>query len=120
MSFEMAVTDGILVTPEGVRPGTLGLREGRIAAITDPGATLEAAETWSASGMHVLPGAIDIHCHIRSPAYPERGTVASETAACAAGGITTVFEMPITDPCCNSPDRVAMRRDHFAQTAVVD
>mgnify|MGYP002623835811 FL=1 len=116
----MAVTDGILVTPEGTRPGTLGIRDGHIAAIASPDEPVDAAETWSAAGLHVLPGAIDIHCHIRSPAYPERGTVASETAACAAGGITTVFEMPITDPCCNSPERVTLRCDHFAETAVVD
>jgi dihydroorotase (multifunctional complex type) len=120
MSFELALTGGSLVTPDGVRPGTLGVRDGRIAAIAPPGAELDAAETWDATGLHVLPGAIDIHCHLRSPAYPERGTVASETAACAAGGITTLFEMPITDPCCNAPDRVALRRDHFAEHALVD
>jgi dihydroorotase len=120
MSFELALTGGSLVTPDGVRPGTLGVRDGRIAAIAPPGAELDAAETWDATGLHVLPGAIDIHCHLRSPAYPERGTVASETAACAAGGITTLFEMPITDPCCNAPDRVALRRDHFAGHALVD
>jgi dihydroorotase (multifunctional complex type) len=120
VTFEAAVVGGTLVTPDGVRPGTLGIRDGRIAAVAPPDTPLEAALTWDATGLHVLPGAIDIHCHIRSPAYPERGTVASETAACAAGGITTVFEMPITDPCCNSPERVALRRDHFAETAVVD
>lgn len=120
MTFEAVVVGGTLVTPEGVRPGTLGIADGRIAAITSPGEPLVAPVVWEADGLHVLPGAIDIHCHIRSPAYPERGTVASETAACAAGGITTVFEMPITDPCCNSPQRVALRRDHFAKTAVVD
>lgn len=120
MSFQLLVTGGTLVTPEGVRPGTLGIREGRIAAVLPPGADVEAAETWDATGLHVLPGAIDIHCHLRAPAYPQRGTVESETSACAAGGITTVFEMPITDPCCNSPERVALRRDHFAASALVD
>jgi dihydroorotase-like cyclic amidohydrolase len=55
-----------------------------------------------------------------APAYPQRGTVESETGAAAAGGITTLFEMPITDPCCNSPERVAVRRDHFAGRAHVD
>jgi dihydroorotase-like cyclic amidohydrolase len=73
-----------------------------------------------AHGAHVLPGAIDIHCHIRSPAYPNRGSVESETGAAAKGGITTLFEMPITDPCCNSPERVALRRDHFAARALTD
>jgi dihydropyrimidinase/allantoinase len=46
--------------------------------------------------------------------------VESETSAAAKGGITTLFEMPITDPCCNTPDRVALRRDHFAPRALTD
>ena len=120
MSFDLLVTGGTLVTPEGVRPGGLGVRAGRIAAVLPPGTDGEAAAVWDATGLHVLPGAIDIHCHLRAPAYPERGSVESETSACAAGGITTVCEMPITDPCCNSAERVALRRDHFAPAALVD
>lgn len=120
MTFDHVFTGGTLVTPEGVRAGSLGIRDGMIAAIAPPDAALDAGRTHDIEGLHVLPGAIDIHCHLRAPAYPERGTVATETAACAAGGITTVFEMPITDPCCNAPERVALRRDHFAETALVD
>jgi dihydropyrimidinase/allantoinase len=93
---------------------------GRIVAILPPDAEPEARETVEAQGLHVLPGAIDIHTHIRSPAYPRRGSVESETGAAAKGGITTLFEMPITDPCCNSPERVAIRRDHFAAHALTD
>lgn len=120
MRVDLALTGGMLVTPEGIRPGTLGIREGRIVAVAPGDTALEAGEEWDITGLHVLPGVIDIHCHVRSPAYPERGTVESETAACAAGGITTLFEMPITDPCCNSPERVELRRDHFAANALVD
>ena len=121
MTADLVISGGTLVLPEGPpRAGSVLVREGRIHAILPPGAHPAAAEIIDASGLHVLPGAIDIHCHIRSPAYPQRGTVLSETAACAKGGITSVFEMPITDPCCNAPDRVALRRDHFAQTALVD
>lgn len=120
MIADLLIRGGTLVTPEGLRPGSVLVRGGWIDAILPPDAQAEAAEVIDASGLHVLPGAIDIHCHIRSPAYPQRGTVLSETAACAKGGITSVFEMPITDPCCNSPDRVVVRRDHFAQTALVD
>lgn len=120
MSFDWVVRGGTVVAPDGAHPATLGIRDGAIAAVAPPDADLESRQTWDASGLYVLPGAIDIHCHIRSPAYPERGTVESETAACAAGGITTVFEMPITDPCCNAPDRVALRRDHFSERALVD
>ena len=119
MTGDTVITGGMIVTPEGVRPGTVVLREGLIAGIAAPGERVAGAVI-DAAGCHVLPGLIDIHCHIRAPAYPQRGSVGGETAACAAGGITTVFEMPITDPCCNSPERVALRRDHFAGRAVVD
>ena len=120
MSFDTLIRGGMLMTPDGARPGQLALSGGRIAAILAPDDGAEAAEVIDATGLHVLPGLIDIHCHIRSPAYPNRGSVESETAACAAGGITSVFEMPITDPCCNTPDEVARRRAHFAPRAHVD
>ncbi|MFN4128311.1 MAG: hypothetical protein ACK4GC_00605, partial [Paracoccaceae bacterium] len=120
MTADLIISGGTILSPDGPRPGTLMVKDGRISAILPPGDSPHAARQIDATGLTVLPGAIDIHCHIRAPAYPQRGTVASETAACAKGGITTVFEMPITDPCCNTPDRVALRRDHFAQTAHID
>lgn len=120
MSFDTLIRGGLLMTPDGPRPGQLALSGGRIAAILAPDDRAEAGAVIDATGLQVLPGLIDIHCHIRSPAYPNRGSVESETAACAAGGITSVFEMPITDPCCNTPDEVLRRREHFAQRAHVD
>lgn len=120
MTLDLAIRGGQVLTPDGVRPGTVAVRGGRIVAILPPGAEPEAQETVEAAGAIVLPGAIDIHCHIRSPAYPNRGSVETETGAAAKGGITTLFEMPITDPCCNSPERVALRRDHFATRALTD
>jgi dihydroorotase (multifunctional complex type) len=120
MTQNLIISGGTILSPDGPRPGNLVVADGRIAAILAPEDTPPAAHKIDATGLMVLPGAIDIHCHIRAPAYPQRGTVASETAACAKGGITTVFEMPITDPCCNAPDRVALRRAHFAETAHID
>lgn len=95
----------------------LGLREGRIAALLPPGAAVDATRSLDATGLHVLPGVIDIHFHIRAPAYPERGTVESETRAAVAGGVTTIFEMPISQPCCATPEVFRARREHFAERA---
>lgn len=120
MTVDLAITGGTLVTPKGEQRGTLLVSRGRIAGIAGPDDHFAAAHTVDATGQHILPGCIDIHSHIRAPAYAHRGTVASETRACAAGGITTVFEMPITNPCCNTPEQVALRRDHFAETSHVD
>ena len=120
MTVDTLIRGGTLHTPEGPRPGQLALAHGRIAALLGPDEDVAAREVIDATGLQVLPGLIDIHCHIRAPAYPQRGSVESETAACAAGGVTTVFEMPITDPCCNTPAEVLRRRDHFAPRAHVD
>ena len=58
-----------------------------------------------------LPGAIDIHFHCRAPAHPQRGDFATETRAAAAGGVTTIFEMPISKPCCATGDIFRMRKE---------
>jgi len=119
-SFDTLIRNGTVMTPEGPRALDVAIAQGTIAALLAPGTPAEASRTIDATGQHVLPGVIDIHFHVRSPAFPERGTVESETRAAAAGGITTLFEMPITKPCCNSAERMAVRRDHFAQNAVIN
>ena len=98
---DLAIVDGGLVTPAASSPevGTVLIENGRIEAIVAPGEPVTADRTIDAEGMLVLPGAIDIHFHCRAPSFPERGDFASESRAAAAGGVTTLFEMPISDPC---------------------
>lgn len=114
------IRNATVVTPQAIAPLDIGIASGRVIALLPPGSAAMADDVIDATGLHVLPGVIDIHCHVRAPAFPERGSVASETRAAAAGGITTLFEMPISKPCCNSAERVIIRRDHFAETAMVD
>lgn len=118
--FDTVIRGGTVVTPDGIAPLDIGIADGKIAALLTPGEKAEGKETLEAQGKHVLPGAIDIHFHVRAPAYPERGTVASETRAAAAGGVTTIFEMPISKPCCATPEIVRQRREHFAKEAYVN
>jgi allantoinase len=118
--FDTLIRGGTVVTEEGSRRLEVGITNGKIAALLEPGTQVEAKIFIDARGHHVLPGAIDIHFHIRAPAYPERGTVASETRAAAAGGVTTLFEMPISKPCCATPDIFRQRRELFARDAYVN
>ena len=108
-----------VLTPDGVAEHDVAIADGRIVALLARGDG-DAALVIDATDLTLIPGAIDIHCHVRAPAFSERGTVESETRAAAAGGVTTLFEMPITRPCCNSAERVALRREHFAQYALVN
>lgn len=98
--FDLLIKGATVMTPQGAARLEVAVKDGKIAALLAPGTPVQAAQTIEAHGQHLLPGAIDIHFHVRAPAYPERGTWFSETRAAAAGGVTTVFEMPISKPCC--------------------
>ncbi|MEX2502882.1 MAG: amidohydrolase family protein [Trueperaceae bacterium] len=110
---------GDLVLPGGeiVRDGWLGVRDGRIASIgAEP---LPAHDTVDARGRWVLPGAIDAHVHARS--NPDEGLPATTTGA-AAGGTTTVIDMPFDAPDAPVRDAATLRAkiDDVAREAVVD
>lgn len=79
------------------------LRDGRVAEVDAPGkldalAAKEHAEIISAKGLVVAPGLVDIHVHLREPGQGYKETIATGTAAAAAGGFTSVCAMPNTIP----------------------
>jgi len=87
-------------------PKDILLKDGRVAEIGAPGkvkATI-ATETLDATGLVVAPGLIDIHVHLREPGQTHKETIASGTAAAAAGGFTSVAAMPNTSPVNDSPE----------------
>ncbi|HTW60956.1 MAG TPA: dihydroorotase [Terracidiphilus sp.] len=86
------------------------LKDGRVAEIASPGKLKHAEgpsaeiETLDASGLIVAPGLIDIHVHLREPGQGYKETIATGTAAAAAGGFTAVAAMPNTAPVNDSPE----------------
>ena len=79
-----------------VRTGDIRIEAGKI---TDLAATPQANETViDASGLFVAPGFVDIHVHLREPGGEHKETIATGTAAAAAGGFTTICPMPHTRP----------------------
>ncbi len=118
--FDTLIRSATVVTPAGEERLDVALRGQQIAALLAPESGVQAREVIEAEGKHLLPGAIDIHFHVRAPAYPERGTWTSETRAAAAGGVTTVFEMPISKPCCATPEIFVARREQGKREAVVN
>ena len=82
------------------------LKDGRVAEIAAPGKLKSAngAEVLDAAGLTVPPGLVDIHVHLREPGQGYKETIASGTAAAAAGGFTAVAAMPNTIPVNDSPE----------------
>lgn len=117
---ETLITNGDVVTEQGIEALDVAISSGRIIALIPRGTAVEAREVIDASGALILPGAIDIHFHCRAPAYPERGDFATETRAAAAGGVTTIFEMPISKPCCATGEIFRARRALGEQDAYVN
>ena len=84
------------------------LRDGRVAEVAPTKKIRGAAdETFDARGLIVAPGFIDLHVHLREPGQAYKETIASGTAASAAGGFTTVCAMPNTVPVNDSPEITA-------------
>ncbi|MGU3386371.1 dihydroorotase [Methylobacterium sp. D53M] len=113
MQYDLLIRGGTCVTPWGTETADVGIRDGRIAALGVPaGATAEAVI--DAAGLHVLPGLIDSHVHLRDPGDPAVETTETGTRAAILGGIATLFDMPNTVPPIADAGRLAWKRDYVA------
>ncbi|MCZ8187022.1 MAG: dihydroorotase [Beijerinckiaceae bacterium] len=95
---DLVLAGGTLATPEGLKPGAVAVKDGRIVALGSDAAMPPAREVVDVTGRHVIPGAIDVHVHFREPGFSYKETWTSATQAAAIGGVTTVFDMPNTNP----------------------
>jgi dihydroorotase len=105
----LLIKGGHVIDPAGKvnAPMDVFLREGRVVDVAPPNKIRAAAdETFDARGLVVAPGFIDLHVHLREPGQSYKETLASGTAAAAAGGFTSVCCMPNTSPIVDSPDWV--------------
>lgn len=98
--LDLVIHGGTLVTERDVYPADLGIRDGRVAALLEPGAPVAAAETLDATGLHLLPGLVDQHVHFNEPGRTHWEGYETGTRTAAAGGVTTVVEMPLN---CHPP-----------------
>jgi dihydroorotase len=119
-AFDLLIHGGTLVTPEGRRAADIGIRDARIAVVAGPGALTDAASNHSldATGWHILPGVIDAHVHLRDPGSPEKEDFASGSTAAVWGGVTTVVDMPNTDPPTDGVERARDKLDRAHTSAV--
>lgn len=120
MKLELAVINGLVFIEGGFRKADVGISNGKIAMVTEPGCLPESLKTIDADGRHVLPGGIDTHVHYRDPGHAERETFQVGTRAAAAGGCTTFFEHPISIPPQYNPEILHNRVNLCKKGSCVD
>jgi dihydroorotase-like cyclic amidohydrolase len=120
MAYDTVVEGGTVVTATDTVGATIGIVDGRVAALLDPGRSVEADRRIDASGKHVLPGGVDPHVHMMDPGKTDREDFPTGTAAAAVGGITTVGDHHRTTPMVLSAEVLEGKRDHLADRARVD
>jgi dihydroorotase len=127
--FDLVITGGTIHTPRGrVVGGQLGIRNGKIVWIgpqpstaqNGPEPAPQALRRIDATGLDVLPGAIDTHSHHRDPGFTHKEDITSATTAAALGGVTTSIGMPNVNPPTTTPERYAAIIASQQQRAVVD
>jgi len=114
------VAGGTLVTPAGTYRADVVSDDGRIVAVEEAASTAGADEVVDATGLLVFPGFIDPHVHSRDPGLTYKEDFAHSTRAAAAGGVTTLLEMPNAVPPVSTVEIFRDRAEQHAKVAFVD
>ena len=122
MVMDLVVAARRVLTGGAVRPARVGVAGGRIAAVAPWAEELPADRTVVLDDDAVLlPGLVDTHVHVNEPGRTEWEGFATATAAAAAGGITTILDMPLNSlPPTLDPASLAVKRAAAAGRVHVD
>ena len=107
------------VLPWGQETTDVGVRNGRIIALGVPAAS-HAPTMFDAAGLHVLPGLIDPHVHLRDPGDKTVETIPTGTKGAVLGGLAAVFDMPNTSPSIVDAESLAWKQDYVERVAWCD
>jgi allantoinase len=110
-----------VVTPEGVHPATVHLREGRIERVGELDDTPPQSSLIDCGDSVVMPGVVDTHVHVNEPGRTEWEGFETATSAAAAGGVTTLVDMPLNSiPATTTREALRVKRASAAGKCAVD
>ena len=121
MVMDLVIKNGKIVTTQGIHEGDdVAVEQGKVVAIDRGGSFPQAKDVIDAAGKYILPGVIDVHVHFREPGYTYKEDFETGSMAAAAGGVTTVFDMPNNQPFCSTVEAFEQKREIIKSKAYVD
>ncbi|MGH7567160.1 MAG: amidohydrolase family protein, partial [Gemmatimonadota bacterium] len=93
--MDLVVRSRRVVLPDGVRPATIAVSEGVIVEVAGFDAPLDARREIDAGDLVVMAGLVDTHVHVNDPGRAEWEGFETAGRAAAAGGTTTIVDMPL-------------------------
>ena len=118
--MKTVIRNGLVVSPGGRYPWDIVIEGGKIESLTAHGTDIGDAEEIDVHGQLVFPGFIDPHVHSRDPGLTDKEDFAHSTRAAAAGGVTTILEMPNAVPPVSSVSVLLERARLHSRVAFVD
>ena len=120
--FDLVIRGRRVITRAGEVPRCIAVRDGVVVAIEPLESRLEGAETVDLADDEVLlPGLVDSHVHVNEPGRTEWEGFATATRAAAAGGVTTILDMPLNSiPPTTTVDGLEVKRKAAQDSAHVD
>jgi len=119
LTVDVVIKNGLLVLPSGITEGSVVVDGGKVVGVVKSGEP-RADRVVDAAGKVVLPGMVDMHVHLRDPGFPERENFESGTRAAAAGGVTTVVDMPNTVPATVTVEAFNQKKGIAERKSLVD
>ncbi|MEV7990484.1 allantoinase AllB [Streptomyces sp. NPDC086077] len=118
---ELVLRSTRVITPEGTRPASVAVAGGRITAVLPYDAPVVGARVEDFGDDVLLPGLVDTHVHVNDPGRAEWEGFWTATRAAAAGGITTLVDMPLNSlPPTTTADHLRTKQEVARRKAHVD
>ncbi len=105
--MDIALENALVFLGGKVQPKSVLLQDGKIAAIEG---SVDAVNRIDCRGLVLLPGLVDAHVHFRIPGAAQKEDWSTGSRAAAAGGVTTVFDMPNNNPSCTTQRELDLKR----------
>lgn len=119
--FDLAIINGKIVGMDTILNANIYIINGKISAITEERLDIESRSIIDATNKLIFPGGIDTHAHLNDPGYDWREDFIHGSSAAAAGGITTIIDMPLqNEPALISNHIFEAKEKHLKDKSIVD